>query len=487
MSLAPVDGNFVAGSHRAPDGQNELRLRFDAQRTAFQKDPFPSLEVRRERIQKLISVLLDRRADIAAAVSADFGHRSKHESLMVEVFLPVSAARYVLKNLKTWMRPESRSVTLALKPARAEIVPQPLGVLGIISPWNYPVQLAAIPLAYALAAGNRAMIKPSELTPRTGEILAELLGSVFPQDLVCVVQGGADVGAAFAELPFDHLLYTGSTRVGRLVMQAAAKNLTPVTLELGGKSPALVHREYPAEKAGESLAAAKLFNAGQTCVAPDYVLVHKDQADALCDAIVRHAGRLYPRLADNPDYTSIINARHRARLQSYLDDARAKGARLIEVNPAGESFDGGDAVAKMAPVLVRGPTEDMLVMQEEIFGPILPIVEVGSVEEALRYVADHPRPLALYYFDNDRKRIDTVVTHTHSGGVTVNDCMLHAAEEHLPFGGVGSSGMGAYHGKEGFDAFSHRKSVLHQPRFNGRWLTLPPFGSRVERLLDFLL
>lgn len=507
MSLAPVDANSRAAvegpgslpetptrpssgpSATAPASTTvaDLRERFEAQRTAFRNEPFPTLEVRSERVQKLVSLLLANRDRIAEAVNADFGHRSKHESLMVEVFLPVSAARFVLKNIKRWMRPESRSVTLALKPARAEVVPQPLGVAGIISPWNYPVQLALVPLAYALAAGNRAMIKPSELTPRTGELLAELLGNAFPQDLVTVVRGGADVGAAFSELPFDHLLYTGSTRVGRLVMQAAAKNLTPVTLELGGKSPAMIHRDYPIEKVAESLAVAKMFNAGQTCVAPDYVLVHRDRADALCEAIARHAARLYPRLADNPDYTSIINRQHHARLRSYLDDAQARGAGLVEINPAGESFDAGTSHAKMAPVLVRNPTEDMLVMQEEIFGPILPIVEVGSDEEALRYVADHPRPLALYYFDTDSTRIDRVVTRSHSGGVTVNDCMLHAADEHLPFGGVGPSGMGAYHGKEGFDALSHRKTVFRQPRLNGHWLIMPPFGSRIERLLDFLL
>lgn len=498
MSLAPVDANVAihgSGQAQGPtasgsatsDPAPDLESRFEALRAAFRSEPFPSLEVRRERIEKLISVMLDRRLELADAISADFGHRSKHESLMIEVFLPVTGARFVLKNLKSWMRPESRSVTLALKPARAEIVPQPLGVIGIISPWNYPVQLALTPLVYALAAGNRAMIKPSELTPRTGEKLAEILGSIFPQDLVGVVRGGADVGAAFAALPFDHLFYTGSTRVGRLVMQAAAKNLTPVTLELGGKSPAMIHPDYPVERVAESLAAAKLFNAGQTCVAPDYVLVHRDHADALSDAIVRQAARLYPRLADNPDYTSIINQHHRARLQSYLDDAKARGARLVEINPAGETFDTATSHARMAPVIVRNPTEDMLVMQEEIFGPILPIVEVGSTEEAMRYVAEHPRPLALYYFDTDRARIDSVITRTHSGGVTVNECMLHVAEEHLPFGGVGPSGMGAYHGKEGFDALSHRKAVLHQPRLNGRWLIHPPFGSRIDRLLDFLL
>jgi coniferyl-aldehyde dehydrogenase len=488
MTLAPVDTDSSARrSHteHAEHAGSDLRATLDTQRAAYAREPYPPLEVRRDRIQRLIGALTDQRNEIVRAVSADFGHRSKHESLVSEVFLPVSAGRYVLRNLKGWMRTEGRPTTFVFKPARSEVVPQPLGVVGIISPWNYPIQLALVPVIYALAAGNRVMLKPSELTPRTSEKMAEILGSLYPNDLVSVVQGDASVGAAFAELPFDHLLYTGSTRVGRLVMQAAAKNLVPVTLELGGKSPAIVHPEFPVERAAESLASAKLFNAGQTCVAPDYVLVRKDKADALCEAIASQAARMYPRLADNPDYTSVINERHKARLASYLDDARAKGASLVEINPANESFAG--AASKMAPVLVRRPTEDMLLMQEEIFGPILPIVEVDSIDAALRYVNDHPRPLALYYFDTDGERIDRVVRTTHSGGVTINECMLHVAEEHLPFGGVGPSGMGAYHGREGFDAFSHRKAVFRQPRVNGRWLLLPPFGSRLERLLDWLI
>jgi coniferyl-aldehyde dehydrogenase len=476
MSVAPVETEATTAA--------DLREVLELQRQAFARDPYPPLEVRRERLQKLAAALQDRRAALTEAVSADFGHRSKHESLMTEVFMPVSAIRFVSKHLKSWMRAESRGTTLALKPAWSRVVPQPLGVVGIISPWNYPMQLALIPLAYALAAGNRAMLKPSELTPRTSELMAEILGSLFPADLVAVARGGAEVGAAFSELPFDHLMYTGSTHVGRLVMQAAAKNLVPVTLELGGKSPAIVHPDYPLETAAERLIASKLFNAGQTCVAPDYLLVDRRRADETCEALVRHAQRLYPRLADNPDYTAVINERHRARLQSYLDDARAKGATLREINPAGESFDA--AGTKMAPVLLRNPTEDMVVMQEEIFGPILPVVEVDGVEAAIRYVNEHPRPLALYYFDNDGARIDRVLHSTHSGGVTINDCMLHVAEEHLPFGGVGPSGMGSYHGREGFDTFSHRKAVFRQPRLSGRRLLLPPYGSRIERLLDWL-
>ncbi|MEQ1571273.1 MAG: coniferyl aldehyde dehydrogenase [Myxococcota bacterium] len=475
MSLAAVES-----ASPTPTSLAELLA---TQRAAFAADPYPSADVRRRRLDKLASVLLERKDDIARAVSEDFGNRSRHETLMAEVFVTVSNVRFLSKNLERWMRRESRGVSLVLRPATAEIVPQPLGVVGVISPWNYPVQLAFAPVATALAAGNRVMLKPSELTPRTSALLAEML-SVFPADLVAVVQGPAEVGAAFAELPFDHLVFTGSTKVGRMVMQAAAKNLTPVTLELGGKSPAVVHPEYPIEKAAEAIAASKLFNAGQTCVSPDYVLVQQGRADAFVDAVRAVVGRLYPRLLDNPDYTSIVNGRHHARLQALLDDARAKGAELIEINPAAESFAGSQ---KLPLVIVRGATDEMAVMQEEIFGPILPIVEVPSVDRALGYVNEHPRPLALYYFDLDRSRVDRVLERTHSGGVTINECMLHVAEEHLPFGGVGPSGIGAYHGKEGFDALSHRKAVLRQPRLNGRWLILPPYGSRIERLFDWLL
>ncbi len=478
MSLAAVDSAMGA----TPASLAEL---LEIQREAFRRDPYPSAEVRADRVRKLLAALKDRQHELADAISEDFGHRSRHETLIAETFVTQAAGKFVLKNLRSWMKPEGRSVGLALLPASARVVPQPLGVIGIVSPWNYPLQLAAVPLIYALAAGNRAMIKPSELTPRTSAKLAEILGALFPTDLVAVVQGGPEVGQAFCELPFDHIFYTGSTRVGRLVMQAAAKNLVPVTLELGGKSPVVLHPTYPVEAAAEAVMSVKLLNAGQTCVAPDYVLVPRDRADALVEALVARARAMYPKLADNPDYTSIVSDSHLKRLTRYVDDAKAKGARVVEINPANESFDG--VAHKMAPVILRGVTDDMMVMQEEIFGPVLPIVEVGSVEEAIRFVNERPRPLALYYFDRDQARIEDLLRRTHSGGVTINDCALHVIEEHLPFGGVGPSGMGAYHGKEGFDIFSHRKAVLHQPRLNSRWLTLPPFGKRVERLLDWLV
>ncbi|HHO53078.1 MAG TPA: coniferyl aldehyde dehydrogenase [Deltaproteobacteria bacterium] len=453
-------------------------------REAFRAAPFPDRQERTRALDRLLTLILERRDAIADAISDDFGHRSRHESLVSEVYVTAAGIRYIKKHLRAWMAPEPRPVTLALQPARARIVPQPLGVIGIISPWNYPIQLALLPLAYALAAGNRVMLKPSELTPGTSELMRTLLADAFHPDHVAVITGGPEVGAAFSELPFDHLFYTGSTRVGRLVMQAAAKNLTPVTLELGGKSPAWIHPDYPTEKAAASIAMGKLFNAGQTCVAPDYVLVRRDQADALERALVASIEEMYPGLVDNPDYTSIINDQHRERLQGYLADAEAHGARLVTINPASESFE---ASTKLAPVLIRDPTEEMAVMQEEIFGPLLPIVAVDSVDAAAAYINDHPRPLAMYVFDRDKARVEGLLRHTHAGGVSVNDTMLHVAEEHLPFGGVGPSGMGAYHGREGFDTFSHRKAVLHQPRLNSRFLLAPPYGRTIERLLDLLI
>jgi len=478
MSAIPLDADLSRP-------EVVLRTVFDQHRAAFRAAPYPSRDERRGHLEKLRAVVLARADEITAAISVDFGHRSRHESMVSEVYLTVGAIKYILKHLHEWMADEVRPVTLALQPARAKVVPQPLGVVGVISPWNYPVQLALVPIAYALAAGNRVMLKPSELTPATSELLVSLLAEATDQGTVTVHTGGPEVGAAFSSLPLDHLLYTGSTQVGRLVMQAAAKNLTPVTLELGGKSPAVIHPDYPLDKAAASIATGKMFNAGQTCVAPDYVLVQADQADALTEALARAVALRYPRLADNPDYTSVVNARHHARLTGYLADAEERGARLVEINPAGESF--AAAGNKLPLTLVRDPTDEMAVMQDEIFGPILPIVPVPDMEAAFAYIEQRPRPLSLYYFDRNNARVDDVVRTTHAGGVTVNDCMLHVAEEHLPFGGVGASGMGSYHGREGFDTFSHRKAVFHQPRFNARSLVAPPYGRTIERLLAWLM
>jgi coniferyl-aldehyde dehydrogenase len=374
------------------------------------------------------------------------------------------------------MKPARRRVGLAFQPASARVVYQPLGVVGIIVPWNYPLYLAIGPLIGALAAGNRVMLKLSESTPSTGLLLKSLLAQIFPEDQVAVVLGEADLGIAFSQLPFDHLLFTGSTSVGRQVMRAAAEHLTPVTLELGGKSPAIVSAEVPLADAAERIAFGKTLNAGQTCVAPDYVLVPKNRVDGFVEAYRSVIRRFYPQLADNPDYTSIINERHHTRLQRYLEDAQGKGARVLPL------FDQGQE-RRMPHCLLLDVNDDMQVMQDEIFGPILPIVPYDDIEQALAYINARPRPLALYYFGYDKAEQHRVLRHTHSGGVCLNDTLLHVAQDDLPFGGVGPSGMGHYHGHEGFLTFSKAKGVFIKQRLNAARLIYPPYGKGLQKLI----
>lgn len=468
-----------------PNGAFPLTEVFERLRSAQSEDPYPTLERRLAWLDLLRALLLYRREELVAAISDDFGNRSRHETLMAEVYLPVEAISYTRKRLRGWMKPQRRRVGLPFLPARASVLRQPLGVVGIISPWNYPLQLALMPMVGALAAGNRVMLKPSELTPSTSALLAEVLPATLGEDVVAVATGDDRVGARFAALPFDHLFFTGSTRVGRLVGQAAAKNLTPVTLELGGKSPAIVQRDYPLSHAAQRIVAGKLFNAGQTCIAPDYVLAPRDLLESLALEITLAATCSYPSLASNPDYTSIITEAHYRRLVIMVDDARSKGARIWEINPQGESLD--PASRKLAPTLVLYVTEDMEVMQEEIFGPLLPLVPYDSLDDAIHYVNQRPQPLCLYYFDKSQRRVDHLTQATSSGGVTVNDTMFHFAQEDLPFGGVGPSGMGAYHGEASFLAFSHAKSIFHQAPINGARLFSPPYGKLTDRLLSLLI
>jgi coniferyl-aldehyde dehydrogenase len=484
----------TAAAHTGPAAHpaDDLRATLERMKAAARKSGAPSYEERIRSLEKLEQALVSRKNAIADAVSRDFGNRSRHETLVSEVFLVVSAIKHARAHLRDWMEPEEREVGFVFLPASVQVVPQPLGVVGIISPWNYPVQLALSPLVGALAAGNRAMIKPSELVPETSALLRDLVADTFPADQVTVVTGGVEVGEAFARLPFDHLVFTGSTRVGKIVMRAAAENLVPVTLELGGKSPTIVGHDFDPRTAAERIMAGKLFNAGQTCIAPDYVMVPAGTRDAFVDACKAAVAKMYPTLANNPDYTSIINDRHRARLESYLRDAKTRGARVVELNPAGEPLDeggggGGPAARKMAPVLVLDPSEEMTVMQEEIFGPILPVMTYQKLDDAIAYVNDHPRPLALYYFGHDKASIDRVLSETISGGVTINETMLHIAQDDVPFGGVGPSGMGHYHAKEGFDSFTKKKPVYRQPRIHTLGLLRPPYGKTVDWLLKLLL
>jgi len=464
-------------------GQEPARL-LSVQRAAFEKDRSPSRAARVARLDRLLKLVDDHETEIAQAIDADFGGRSSHETRLAELFVVRGGIRHARAHVGRWMAPRRVPTALHFLPARNELLAQPLGVVGIVSPWNYPVLLSLGPALAALAAGNRVVIKPSESTPAFADLLQRLVRTTFPEEELAVATGGADVGRAFVGLPFDHLFFTGSTAVGRQVAQAAAANLVPVTLELGGKSPAIVDASCDLDEAAPRLAYGKLLNAGQTCIAPDYVLVPEGRADALVDRLSTAIARMYPTLAGNPDYTAIVSARHRARLVDLVADARSLGARIVEVKPAGESIAPDDR--RLAPTIVLGANRTMRVMQEEIFGPVLPIVEVRSLDDALAFVNAGDRPLALYWFGRDATNRDRVLAQTHAGGVTINDCLWHMPQEHQPFGGIGASGMGAYHGKWGFDTFSHRKPVFHQARFNGGFMLRPPYGATFERLLGVL-
>jgi len=455
------------------------------QRAAFQMNPMPSADQRKGHLRQLAAALKAFRHRLAEAIDADFNGRSRDETLLAEIFPSLEGIRYAADLVNRWMRPDRRRVGMIFQPAQARVLYQPLGVVGVISPWNYPVYLTIGPLTGALAAGNRVMIKASEYTPNTTQTLREMLAGVFADDHVSVVTGDADVAAAFSRLDFDHLLFTGSTAVGRHVMRAAADNLTPVTLELGGKSPAMIAPDYPIDTAAERIAFGKCFNAGQTCIAPDYLLCPENRLDAFVEAFSTAVTRLYPTMAANPDYTAIVNQQQFNRLSGCLTDAREKGGRLVEINPSADAFSD---TGKMPVWLVLEPTGDMTVMQAEIFGPILPVVSYRRVSEAIDYVNGRPRPLALYYFDENRKRTQRVLDQTRSGGVCINDTLAHVAQENLPFGGIGQSGMGAYHGRAGFLTFSKARPVFSRGRLNSTRLAWPPYGRRIHSwLYRFLL
>jgi coniferyl-aldehyde dehydrogenase len=476
MPVETLRASLPDDDHAAHD---ELLRLFDLQRQAFAANPMPVAGQRLQWLDSLRQLLSDERQALIEAISADFSNRSADETLLAELMPSLHNIRYARRHLKKWMRPARRSVGMAFQPASAKVVYQPLGVVGVIVPWNYPLYLAIGPMVGALAAGNRVMLKLSESTPVTGQLLKTLFAKVFPEDLVAVVLGEADVGVAFSRLAFDHLLFTGATSVGRHVMRAAAENLTPVTLELGGKSPAIVAHDVSLKDAAERIAFGKTLNAGQTCVAPDYVLVPKDRVEAFVEAYKQAVTGFYPTLADNPDYTAIINPRHLARLNSYLQDATDKGARVVSLYGQGQG-------RRMPFSLLLDVRDDMLVMQDEIFGPLLPIVPYERIEQAFDYINQRPRPLALYYFGYNKAEQKRVLEQTHSGGVCLNDTLLHVAQDDLPFGGVGPSGMGHYHGHEGFLTFSKAKGVFIKQRFNAARLIYPPYGKAIQRLIQRL-
>lgn len=464
--------------------RSEPERLFAIQRAAFESERYPDHATRQDRLRRLLTLTLAHEQEWVDAISADFGHRSAHETRLAECYVVAAAARHALTHLAQWMKTRRVRTPLHLLPARAHLLRQPVGVVGVISPWNYPFQLALAPAIAALGAGNRVLLKPSELTPALSALLAEKVRAYFREDEFAVVQGDASMGHAFSTMPFDHLFFTGSTAVGRMVARAAAENLTPVTLELGGKSPALFDTDSDFAVAAPRLMAGKLMNAGQTCIAPDYALVPAAQRGSFVEAVTAAAAALYPGIVDNDDYTAIVNDRHYRRLQRLVDDARDKGAEIITLTPNREVLS--EVSRKFPPTIIAGANDSMAVMQEEIFGPLLPVETYDTLDEAIARINARPRPLAFYYFGNDAVRRRHVLQQTIAGGVTVNDTMWHFAHEDLPFGGVGASGIGAYHGERGFQTFTMEKPVYVQPRFAATGLLYPPYGARFEKVLWFL-
>jgi len=464
---------------QAPNETSAVRRAYDVLRKAANAKPFLDVEAREDLLARLEKMLLKHRDDITKAISDDFGHRNETESLVADVFLPLDGVRDARKHVREWMHRRTVGVHPLFIPSHAFIEPVPLGVVAILSPWNYPVNLALAPAAAAFAAGNRVLIKPSELTPKTSALLAQMVSDFFRPEECSVVLGGPDVAREVTALPFDHLLFTGSTQTGRLVAKAAAENLVPTTLELGGKSPALVHDSYDLERAAARIAVGKAYNAGQTCIAPDYALVPKAKADAFAEKL---KGLMFKQHPDGKEFTTLASDRGFKRMEALLADAKAKGARVVE------TFIAPKGTRVFAPVILLDVKDDMQVMQEEIFGPILPVETYETLDEAISKINGRPRPLAFYYFDDDHDRVDDVLHRVTSGGACINDTLGHFAQEELPFGGVGASGMGAYHGYKGFETFSHFRSVLMSSRAGSAYNTLkPPYSTLVKKTVDFLI
>lgn len=462
----------------------------DRQKAAFMAARPEPLATRHDRLERLAKLLLAHGEDFARAMSADFGHRSHEQSMLTDVMPALSMVRYSQKRMKGWAKPEKRHVNfpLGLLGAKAEVRYEPKGVIGIVAPWNFPVGLTLAPLAQAFAAGNRAMLKPSEFTERTSRLMADLFPRLFAEDEVSVVLGGPQTGQDFCGLAFDHLLFTGATSIGKHVLHAAADNLVPVTLELGGKSPTILGKGVDVARAADRIALGKMMNAGQICLAPDYMLVPEDMEMQAIGALQASVATMYPKLLANDDYTSVINRRHRDRLAGLVDDAVTRGAEAIVVNPGGENFAGSNG-NKLPLTILRNVRDDMKVMQDEIFGPLLPVKTYRGIDEAIGYINAHDRPLGLYYFGNDSAEREAVLSRTISGGVTINDVIFHVSADDLPFGGIGPSGMGSYHGIEGFRSFSHARAVYTQPKINVGKLAglMPPYGAATVRTLKMQL
>ncbi len=464
--------------------KNDFHTLFEAQKAAFLENPMPDAKKRIQDLKQLKRALLKYRDDIAHAIHTDFGHRSKDETILAEIFTSIKTLDYAAKKVNKWMKPSRRMPGLFFLPSWAKIYYQPLGVVGIIVPWNYPLYLMIGPLAGVISAGNRALIRMSRFSPALSRLLKMLLQEVYDTDPVSLFAGDEVSGSDFTSVPWDHLVFTGSTRVGRQVMRAAADHLVPVTLELGGKSPAIISDHVPMKDAAERIAWGKLLNSGQTCISPDYLFCPENRVDEFTRAFKTAVGRMYGSFKTNPDYTGIQNDDQYNHLKTLLEDAEEKRATIIEINPNHEDFSD---IRKLPPYLVLDATEDMLVMQKEIFGPILPILTYKKLKEVTGYINSRPRPLALYFFDYNYKNAEYILKNTHSGGAVINDTIVHVGQENLPFGGIGASGMGQYHGYEGFLTFSKSKSVLFKPGFNSGRFLYPPYKGRIHRFFYKLM
>ena len=465
------------------DAPLDLVAAFERQRAACRADPWPDWPERADRLRRLQRLLVGHEPALCSAIDADFGGRPAIETELAELWSSLEEIKAALRHGRGWMKPRRAGIGKWFLPATGRVLPQPLGVVGIIVPWNYPLFLAVGPLVAAFAAGNRAMLKLSEFTPSFSALFQQLCAQAFAPEELCVVTGGTEVAEQFSALPFDHLLFTGSTAVGRKVMAAAAAHLTPVTLELGGKSPAVIAPGYPLEHAVQRILAGKLLNAGQTCIAPDYVMLPRDQVSCFVDAARRQARQAYPGALADAHYCSIVDDRQYRRLVGYLEEATGRGT---QVAPLFEGAVRDDARHRLAPAVLVDPPDDCGAMRDEIFGPLLPLVPYDRVEEVFHFVNARPHPLALYWFDRDGPRTEQALRRLPAGGVTVNDTLLHITQHSMPFGGVGASGMGHYHGRWGFDTFSKLKPVFRQSRINGMALFMPPYRPLMRRLLALM-
>ena len=475
----------------AADIEQQMIATLTRQREDYLQEGVVTAETRIDRLQRGADVLIKYNTKLVDALNTDFTCRPREVTLLTDIGAGIAPMKHAIKHVRKWMKPEKRPTMFPfnLLGGRSRVEYQPLGVVGVIAPWNFPVNMVFAPLAGVLAAGNRAMIKPSEFTPATAELLVEMIHEAYDEKEVAIFNGGAEVGQAFSALPFDHMIFTGATSIARHILAAASRNLVPVTLELGGKSPVVISRGADLEKSIGRIMLGKTLNAGQICLAPDYLMVPEEKLQDVIEAAKTAVTNMYPSILNNPSYTSVINERHFSRLNDYLAEAQERGQTIVPINPADEDFGSQQGTLKIPPTLVPQPADDLKMMEEELFGPLLPIRTYSNFEETIDYINSKPRPLAAYYFGEDAAEEDALISRTTSGGVCVNDVVMHVAQEELPFGGVGPSGMGAYHGQKGFQTFSHAKSVYRQSNFNIGKLggMLPPYSKATENTIKMQL